>query len=118
MAVPVHNICVCICLCVRVHVFVCVYVCVCACVYACLCICVCMCVYAYVHVCVCVRVHVCVCIESFPMLQCKWCPYIAPISSREHYWEALHIVAVKLLLTYHYRLWQDWGMESLHKTSS
>ena len=77
-------------MCVHVcmHVGVCVYVC--ACVYvhvcgvyvcACVCICVCMCMY---NVCM---YNVCVCMESFPMLQCKWCPwylYVAPISSREH----------------------------------
>ena len=72
--------------------------CVCACVYACRCMCVCVymcvhvCMYMYV-VCMCVHmcmyVHVqCMCVwESFPMLQCKWCPwylYVAPISSREH----------------------------------
>ena len=39
------------------------------------------------YVCVCACVCMCVCMESFPMLQCKWCPwylYVAPISSRDH----------------------------------
>ena len=70
-------ICVHVCACVYVHVCVCMYMYVCACV----CICVCMCMY---HVCM---YNVCVCMESFPMLQCKWCPwylYVAPISSMEH----------------------------------
>ena len=35
----------------------------------------------------------CVCMESFQMLQFKWCPwylYVAPISSREHCY--IHVV--------------------------
>ena len=81
MAVPVHNMCMCMCVCI--HVGVRVYVCTCACtMYVCT-----LYMYVCVHVCVCVSRCMCVCMESFPMLQCKWCPwylYVAPISSREH----------------------------------
>ena len=103
MAVPCVCACVyacrCMCVCVCMCVHVCMYMYVgCACVYvhvhvcgvyvcACVCICVCMCMYNVCMYNVCVCVHVCVCMESFPMLQCKWCPwylYVAPILSREH----------------------------------
>ena len=89
-----YVVCMCVHVCMYMYV-VCMCVHVCAYVYACACttyVCTCMCMY----MCVYVRVHVCVCLESFPMLQCKWCPwylYVAPISSREHcyiyvVWEA------------------------------
>ena len=76
--------CIYVCMCVHV----CMYMYVCACVYVHVCgVYVC----AYVYVCACTMyactMYVCVCMESFPMLQCKWCPwylYVAPISSREH----------------------------------